>query len=72
MGILSAANGSNVCLAAHRTYINDCLGREATFMISTVYAGHENLWHLQRVGDLDQKRYMLALKNSKCIVDKVN
>ena len=43
-GKLSAASNEQqllgASLAAHRTYINDCLGLKATFVISTVYQGH--------------------------------
>ena len=49
-----ASDGSGACLAAHRTYINDCVGQDGTFVISTVYKGHENNWRLERVGDLDR------------------
>lgn len=53
-GTLKAANNSQVCLAAHRTFTNDTLGKDGTFVISTIYKGHENQWKLERVGDLDR------------------
>ena len=53
-GALMAADGSGACMAAHRTYISDCHGRENTFLISTRYHGHENKWYLDRVGDMDR------------------
>ena len=71
-GILMAADGSNSMLAAHRTFVNDCLGIQGTFVISTNYKGHENLWKLARVGDLHRRRYVLMISNSKCVKDKVN
>ena len=52
-GALRAADESGACLAAHRTYICDCLGSKATRMISTVYPGHENEWRLERFGSLE-------------------
>ena len=53
-GVLKATNDSQVCLAAHRTFVNDTLGKDGTFVISTIYKGHENQWRLERVGDLDR------------------
>ena len=53
-GFLTAANGTGGSLAAHRTYINDCIGKVATYVISTIYPGHENRWRLERFGDLDR------------------
>ena len=63
---------SETCIAAHRTYINDCIGRVGTYVISTVYKGHENVWRLERVGDLEHHRYIIVLGNSKCVKDMVN
>jgi len=71
-GSLKAADGSGASLAAHRTYVSDCIGREATLMISTVYSGHENKWRLERYGDYMHQRYLVALCNSKCVKDSVN
>ena len=74
-GALKAVGGTGdaqACLAAHRTYVSDCQGRDATFLISTVYPGHENKWQLDRYGDLDKQRYLIVLGNSKCVKDKVN
>jgi len=71
-GTLKAADGSSACLAAHRTYVSDCAGRGSTFLISTVYPGHENQWRLERYGDLEHRRFLISLKNSKCVKDNVN
>ena len=65
-------DGNKACLAAHRTYINDCLGKGGTYLISTVYPGHENAWTLERIGSFDHMRFMICLKDSKCVKDKVN
>ena len=65
-------DGSKARLAAHRTYINDCVGKTGTYVISTVFGGHENAWRLERIGDLDHKRYMICLSNSKCVKDNIN
>ena len=48
------------------------MGRNCTYIISTVYPGHENLWRLERVGDLERQRYLLVMANSKCVKDGVN
>ena len=59
-------------LAAHRTFNNDIVGRVGTFVISTLYKGHENIWRLDRVGDLERHRYIITVRDSKCVKDMVN
>ena len=59
-------------LAAHRTFIQDCIGPEGTFVISTVFKGHENLWKMQRIGSLNDNRYMIPLGKSKFCKDNVD
>lgn len=68
----TGADGARPRLAAHRTYINDCVGKTGTFVISTVYEGHENSWKLERFGDFESHRYMISLADSKCVKDNIN
>ena len=59
-------------LAAHRTYIQDCIGAEGTFVISTVFKGHENLWKMQRIGSLNDNRFTISLGKSKFCKDNID
>ena len=69
---IDEATGETRRLAAHRTWISDIAGPFSTRAITTTYKGHENSWQLQRVGDLNQPIYTLALRNNRCIKDYVD